>query len=86
MQSEKMIPIFIPLELLQEAGITPNSVLQGEVVDGKLVMQVADPNPDEFDCDGECDGCPFYDSENDRCPVFDDYLDFKNNEGAKGNE
>lgn len=84
MQSVEMVPIFIPLELLQEAGITLDSVLQGEVINGKLILEVADPDPDEFDCDGECDDCPFYDKENDRCPVFDDYLNF-NNEGADNN-
>lgn len=85
MQSVEMIPIFIPLPLLQEAGITPDSVLQGEVIDGKLILEVANPDPEEFDCDGECADCPFFDEENDLCPIFDNLLDF-NNEGADSDE
>jgi len=86
MQTIEMIPIFIPSDLLQAAGITPDSVMQGEVIDGKIVLQVADPNPEDFDCDGECDDCPFFDAENDYCPVFDDLIDLNNDEGAKDNE
>jgi len=86
MQTIDMIPILVPAELLQAAGIEPGCVVQWEVIDGKLVMQVADPNPEDFDCDGECDDCPFYDEDSDYCPIFDDFIDFNNSEGANDNE
>ena len=84
MQPLEMTPILIPAALLKEAGIIPESVLQGEVIDGKLVIQVARPNSEEFDCDGECDECPFYKPEKDYCPVFDEYINLS--EGGKDNE
>jgi hypothetical protein len=64
--------LLIPTELLDEVGITPDSVLQLTVVDNKLIVETV--TDDDFECDGDCESCPFYwgeddcDGDCDNCP------------------
>lgn len=51
----------IPFELLDEIGLDPMDVIQMSVVDGKLIIEKAVDG--DFECDGECDECPFSDIE-----------------------
>jgi|GEM_PF-3025915 len=76
MQSEQFLMLPVPLEAAEAAGITPMSVLQCQIdEDGRLIIEIAHPDPESFDCNGDCDSCPFYQAETDRCEVFDDFID-----------
>lgn len=51
------VPIAVPLELLEEAGIYEDDVLQFSVVGRKIVVEAYDGSGD-FICDGDCETCP----------------------------
>ncbi len=50
----------VPLELLEEAGISEESVIQMSAADGKILIQAVSRNDTEdFVCGGDCENCPF---------------------------
>ena len=49
--------VTIPLDVLKEAGINPDSVLEFTSEDGTVIVQEAKDN--DFECDGDCENCPF---------------------------
>ena len=51
--------ISVPTEMLEEAGITAGSVIQTQVANGRLIVEAV--TAEDYDCDGNCDGCPFAD-------------------------
>lgn len=60
MQSEKVneyLLLSVPLDMLAEAGISEESVIQMSATEGKIVIEaVADFG--DFVCDGDCESCP----------------------------
>lgn len=60
MQNKKLdcILLSVPVELLAEAGITNDTLLQFTAEEGRIVI-TADPDTDNFVCDGICEDCPF---------------------------
>lgn len=66
-----MILFPIPKDLLDEIGLDPMEVVQMSVADGKLIIEKAE-DTDDFVCDGDCDSCPFGDTDCDEdcenCP------------------
>lgn len=54
-----LVPIAVPLELLSEIGLEPMDAMQMQVVDERLIIEkLAD---DDFECDEDCENCPFED-------------------------
>ena len=51
------VPIHIPLELLQEAGIDPDDTVQMTVSEGRLILEHFDA-PCSMVCFGNCAHCP----------------------------
>lgn len=47
----------IPNEVLEEAKILPNALIQYQVDEGKIIMEMVDEVV-PFACSGECDECP----------------------------
>lgn len=80
MQDKKMktVLLSVPLEVLAEAGIMTEGVLEMYADGNRLIVQNADV-PSDFVCDGDCEGCPM--SEIDctgdckSCPCFEDCED-----------
>lgn len=60
MQNQTMnghILLPVPVELMEEAGIKPYSLIQFYVTEGKLVAEVI-KDTENFVCDSECTNCP----------------------------
>lgn len=80
MQDKKMktVLLSVPLEVLAEAGIMTDGVLEMYADGNRIIVQNADV-PGDFICDGDCEGCPM--SEIDctgdckSCPCFEDCED-----------
>lgn len=47
----------VPSEVLEEAGILPNALIQYSVDDGKIIMEMVDEVV-PLVCNGECEECP----------------------------
>lgn len=47
----------IPSDVLEEAGIQPNALIQYHADEGKIIMEMVDEVV-PFACSGECDECP----------------------------
>ena len=47
----------VPSDVLEEAGIVPNALIQYYVDDGKIIMEMVDEVAPVI-CDGECNECP----------------------------
>lgn len=47
----------VPSEVLEEAGILPNALIQYSVDDGKIIMEMVDEVV-PLVCKGECEACP----------------------------
>ena len=47
----------IPSNVLEEAGIQPNALIQYQAEDGKIIMEAVDEVV-SLVCSGECDDCP----------------------------
>lgn len=47
----------IPADVLEEAGIQPNALIQYQVDDGKIIMEMVDEVV-PIVCSGECKECP----------------------------
>lgn len=47
----------IPSDVLEEAGIQPNALIQYQVEDGKIIMEMVDEVL-PIVCSGECNECP----------------------------
>ena len=64
----------IPLEMLEESGISEESVIQMSASEGKIVIEAADDDTGYL-CDGECEDCPVGETECDgdceNCPCND---------------
>ena len=69
MQNTKMSYVLfsIPVEMLEEAGIGEESVVQISAGNGKIIIDTAEDTDEhcpvsETDCDGNCKSCPCCDS------------------------
>lgn len=52
----------IPLDMLEEAGISEESVIQMSAAGGKILIEaVTHDDTEDFVCDGDCENCPFGD-------------------------
>ena len=77
MQDKKMktVLLSVPLEVLAEAGIMTEGVLEMYADGNRLVVQNAD-DLDDFVCDGDCEGCPMSEidctGDCESCPCFED--------------
>lgn len=49
--------ISVPIEALADAGIGPHDAFEVYAKDDKVIIKKADP--DDYDCDGDCENCPF---------------------------
>ena len=62
MQGKKVtdyLLLSIPLDLLEEAGIGEESVIQMSASGGKILIEAVGPDDTEdFVCDGDCENCP----------------------------
>lgn len=56
----------VPLELLEEAGISQDSIVQMRAGKGQIVVDAVRPDP-LYVCDGDCDNCPCYDTRREVC-------------------
>jgi len=69
-----MVLLPVPAELITEIGLDPMDVIQMSVVGGKLIIEKA--VDDDFECDGDCENCPFYEidcnGDCESCPCFDE--------------
>ncbi len=49
----------IPLDMLEEAGISEESVIQMSAAGGKILIEaVSRDDAENFMCDGDCESCP----------------------------
>lgn len=75
MSSENYVLFSIPEDMLSEAGIGEESIVQMRAGNGKIVINAVQNTEDficdndcehcpisEFDCEGDCENCPCYDS------------------------
>lgn len=75
MNTGEYILFSIPVEMLEEAGIGEESVIQMRVINGKIIIDTV-KNAKDFVCDGDCNNCPmieidcYEDFEN--CPCYSD--------------
>ena len=62
MQGKKVtdyLLLSIPLDMLEEAGISEESVIQMSAVSGKILIKaVSRDDAEDFVCDGDCESCP----------------------------
>lgn len=69
----KYVLLSVPAELLEDAGIRENDVLQMYAENGRLIIGNAD-DTGGFVCDGDCEKCPMSetdcDVDCDNCPCF----------------
>lgn len=61
MQTTKMntgeyVLFSVPVEMLEEAGINEESVVQMSAGSGKIIINTV--NQEDFPCDGDCKHCP----------------------------
>ncbi|MBR3996930.1 MAG: AbrB/MazE/SpoVT family DNA-binding domain-containing protein [Clostridia bacterium] len=87
MQDQKLslTLISIPTELLDEAGITENSVVEMYMDNGNIVIRKAE-DVSRYVCDNDCQSCPVMYTECDdnckECPCKDhceDYIESEDN-------
>ena len=76
MQNKKVdefVPISVPKEVLEDAGIVDGSVLQIYADGNRLVIERL-TDTGEVVCDGDCDNCPVNETECDgnceECPCY----------------
>ena len=74
MQSEKVneyLLLSIPLDMLADAGISEESVIQMSATEGRIMIEAVTSSRD-YVCDGDCESCPvdIIDCDNDckHCP------------------
>lgn len=74
MNSNEYILLSIPAEMLEEAGIGQESVIQMNARNGKIVINTV-KDEEDFICDGECSSCPMSETDCDEncesCPCYD---------------
>ena len=62
MQGKKVneyLLLSIPLDMLEEAGISEESVIQMSAAGGKILIEaVSHDDAEDFVCDGDCESCP----------------------------
>lgn len=62
MQGKKVtdyLLLSIPLDMLEEAGIREESVIQMSAAGGKILIKaVSHEDAENFVCDGDCESCP----------------------------
>ncbi len=79
MQDKKMKPAFaligIPVDVLEEAGITEGDLLQFTAEEGKITFEAV-RDIGNFLCDGDCENCPISeidcDGDCENCPCNND--------------
>lgn len=57
MNTGEYVLFSIPMEILKEAGIDEESVIQMRAGSGKIVINTV-KNAEDFVCDGDCSNCP----------------------------
>ncbi len=66
----------VPLDMLADAGIHEESVIQMSASGGKILIEaVGSEDTENLLCDGDCDHCPFDDADCDgeceNCPCYE---------------
>lgn len=73
MNTGEYILFSVPVEMLEEAGIGEESVIQMSAGNGKIVINTV-KNAEDFVCDGDCKNCPMSEIDCDEdcghCPCF----------------
>lgn len=79
MQTTKMstgeyVLFSIPVDMLEEAGIGEESVVQMRAGNGKIIINTVS-DTDDFICDSDCEHCPMSETDCDEncesCPCYD---------------
>ncbi len=74
MSTDKYVLFSIPIEVLEEAGIGEESVIQMSAGSGKIIISAV-TDTDGFVCDGDCENCPVSETDCDgnceSCPCCD---------------
>lgn len=64
----------VPIEMLKEAGIGEESVIQISAGNGKIIINTAN-DTENFVCDNDCENCPMSEIDCDEncesCPCYD---------------
>lgn len=55
--AKEYVLLSVPLEMLEEAGIEEESILQISTRKGKIILDTVRDATD-YVCDGDCEGCP----------------------------
>ena len=65
----------VPMDMLEEAGISPESIIQMSAASGKIIIDTV-RGVDDFVCDGDCENCPIAEVDCDgncvNCPCFNE--------------
>lgn len=61
MTTGEYILFSVPVDMLEEAGIGEESVVQMSAGNGKIIINTV-KNTEDFICDGDCEACPCYES------------------------
>lgn len=74
LNSNEYVLLAIPTEIFEEAGAGQAGILYISARKGTIVIKAAE-NEDDFDCDGNCEECEFFNMDCDEdcanCPCFD---------------
>lgn len=80
-KSLKFKSVLIPTEMLDEAGITENAIVEMMVIDGNIIIR-GTKDTDDYVCDDDCENCPFTymecDDNCEDCPcknICEDYIE-----------
>lgn len=72
----EFVLLSVPSEVLEEAGIMPNALIQYNVDDGKIIMEMVD-DVVPLVCNGECRECPVKEQKEKQSEIT--LLEFLNN-------
>lgn len=74
MNPDKYVLFSVPVDMLMEAGIGEESVIQLSAGTGKIIINTVKDRED-FICDGDCNHCPMSeidcDGDCENCPCYD---------------
>ena len=72
MQNQKLTGKFVlmtvPVEAIEESGILNGGLIQITAEEGRLILETVSVEDEEIVCDGECEDCPVYETEDENCP------------------
>jgi len=57
MNTGEYVLFSVPMDMLEEAGIDEESVIQMRAGRGKIIINTV-KNAEDFVCDGDCENCP----------------------------